>query len=391
MGKAIIFASDNQVTNNQKNEHMKMKNLLFVAIAALGLTSASLAQNLPNYVPADGLVGWWPFNGNANDESGNGNNGTVVGAVLTNNRFGQTNNAYSFNANYLGHYSGADYIRCLNPGPLGSTSRTFSFWVKTDSASISSLNNTVLSYGKNNVGGTAQQFRIVFGGDGCNPGILVHNFSGFKECQYLPLNSWDFFTVVYDSILGQNFTAVKIYLNSNLLTSYCTNIVGSSMNTGNQNPLTFGRYHDLNWAPDAGWFKGVLDDIGVWNRALTQQEISDLYNGNICYQTITVTDTLLINMGITGFNPVSYNNTIKIFPNPTNDHITINYGNFASLNGYQLKIINSLGQQVFQTNVVQQSDYLNLTTWGGNGLYFVQIIDQQGNIIDIRKIVLQNN
>jgi hypothetical protein len=94
-------------------------------------------------------------------------------------------------------------------------------------------------------------------------------------------------------------------------------------------------------------------------------------------------------MGITGFNPVTYNNTIKIFPNPTNDHITINYGNFASLNGYQIKIENSLGQQVFQTNITQQSDYLNLTTWGGNGLYFVRIIDPQQNTIDIKKIVLQ--
>ena len=31
---------------------------------------------LPNYIPADGLIAWYPFNGNANDESGNGNNGT---------------------------------------------------------------------------------------------------------------------------------------------------------------------------------------------------------------------------------------------------------------------------------------------------------------------------
>jgi hypothetical protein len=94
-------------------------------------------------------------------------------------------------------------------------------------------------------------------------------------------------------------------------------------------------------------------------------------------------------MGITGFNPVTFNNSIKIFPNPTNDHITIDYGNFASLNGYQLKIENSIGQQVFQTNINQQSNYLSLTNWGGNGLYFVRIINPQGNTIDIKKIVLQ--
>jgi hypothetical protein len=104
---------------------------------------------------------------------------------------------------------------------------------------------------------------------------------------------------------------------------------------------------------------------------------------------ITVTDTLLINTLITGINPPNNSNTIKVYPNPTNDHITIEYGDFEIMNGYQLRIENSLGQEVFQTSINQESDYLNLNTWGGNGLYFVHIVDPQGNTIDIRKIVLQ--
>jgi hypothetical protein len=98
---------------------------------------------------------------------------------------------------------------------------------------------------------------------------------------------------------------------------------------------------------------------------------------------------LIINTLITGINPPNNTNTINVFPNPANSHITIDYGNFSIMNGFQLKIENSLGQEVFQTNITQQSDYLNLNTWGGNGLYFVHIIDPQGNTIDIRKIVLQ--
>jgi hypothetical protein len=104
---------------------------------------------------------------------------------------------------------------------------------------------------------------------------------------------------------------------------------------------------------------------------------------------ITVTDTLLIDAQITGINPPNNMNTIKVFPNPAQTHVTVDYGNYAIMNGYQLRIENSLGQQVFQTNIIQQSDYLNLSTWGGNGIYFVHIIDPQGNTIDIRKIVLQ--
>ncbi len=59
-----------------------------------GITHAGLS---------DGLVAYYPFNGNANDESGNGNNGIVHGATLTADRSGNANSAYSFNGidNYI--------------------------------------------------------------------------------------------------------------------------------------------------------------------------------------------------------------------------------------------------------------------------------------------------
>jgi hypothetical protein len=104
---------------------------------------------------------------------------------------------------------------------------------------------------------------------------------------------------------------------------------------------------------------------------------------------ITVTDTLIINTSFAGMTPPNNINTIKLYPNPASTHITIDYGNFALMNGYQLVIENSLGQQMFQTAINQQSNYISLASWTGNGLYFVNIIDPQGNTIDIRKIVLQ--
>ena len=60
-------------------------------------TPTMLLSQLPAYLPTNGLVGYWPFNGNANDESGNGNHGTVNGATLTADRNGNANSAYSFN------------------------------------------------------------------------------------------------------------------------------------------------------------------------------------------------------------------------------------------------------------------------------------------------------
>ena len=74
---------------------MKISKFIVSIIAIIGFGIISNAQ-VPNYVPSNGLVGWWPFNGNANDESGNRNNGTVNGATLTSDRSGNANMAYYF-------------------------------------------------------------------------------------------------------------------------------------------------------------------------------------------------------------------------------------------------------------------------------------------------------
>lgn len=138
---------------------------------------------------------------------------------------------------------------------------------------------------------------------------------------------------------------------------------------------------------NAWYFYGKLDDIRIYNRVLSVNEISELYNESLCYQSITVTDTLIINANLTGYNPIIYNNTIKIYPNPTKDHIYIKSENNS--NGYQIKIINTLSQIVYQTTISQNQYYVDLNTWSGNGTYFVQLFDTNGNLLEVRKIVIQ--
>jgi hypothetical protein len=90
----------------------------------LGITTAFKAQNVPNYIPTNGLVGWWPFNGNANDESGNGNDGTVNGATLTTDRFGIVSKAYNFDGV-------DDFIEvATSNGQFDSQNFSLSFWFK---------------------------------------------------------------------------------------------------------------------------------------------------------------------------------------------------------------------------------------------------------------------
>ena len=96
-------------------------------IAIFGLALISNAQ-VPNYVPSDGLVGWWPFNGNANDESGNGNNGTVNDASLTTDRFENANSAYSFNG--ISSYINIGHNASLQ---RANTNFSLSYWIYLNS------------------------------------------------------------------------------------------------------------------------------------------------------------------------------------------------------------------------------------------------------------------
>ena len=76
----------------------------------------------------DGLVAHYPFNGNAEDVSGNGYHATIHGATLTEDRFGNPNHAYELTENY-GPYGGGNYIEL--PDMIdGFNELTLSLWVK---------------------------------------------------------------------------------------------------------------------------------------------------------------------------------------------------------------------------------------------------------------------
>ena len=120
-----------------------------------------------------------------------------------------------------------------------------------------------------------------------------------------------------------------------------------------------------------------------------------VYNPTNCTKTVTetihlsVTDTLVIKATLTGIVAPNNTNTLKVYPNPAKDHITINYGDYATMSGYTLKVVNSLGQTVFTTSINQQSSFIDLNGWSGKGLYYIHLIDTQNKTIDIKQIVIQ--
>jgi hypothetical protein len=133
------------------------------------------------------------------------------------------------------------------------------------------------------------------------------------------------------------------------------------------------------------------DTVTVQDTIVTQ--VFDTITTTI-YDTVTVTnyttvtDTLIINASL-GLPAPNNQNTILVYPNPASDHITIDNGNYISMAGYSIKIENSTGQQVFQSIINQPQFYVDLSSWTGNGLYYIHLIDPNNNTVTIRKIVLQ--
>jgi hypothetical protein len=105
---------------------------------------------------------------------------------------------------------------------------------------------------------------------------------------------------------------------------------------------------------------------------------------------IAVTDTLIINALLTGIIPPNNTNTIKIFPNPTSDHIYINTGTNVFMTGYTIEIRNTLAQLVYSQVMTASTQYfVDLSGWTGTGTYFVSIKDLSSTVIATKTIILQ--
>jgi hypothetical protein len=218
----------------------------------------------------NGLKVFYPFNGNTKDESGNGFDGTNVSAIQTIDRFGLTNSAYKFDG-VPGRRISTNYY-----GVLGSKSRTTSVWVRR---TLPLMNyEHIISYGSpDDVGGdfsvamgalgTEFNTPYVFSQIGVVGGATGNLFSNIRD------SKWHNYIIVYDEKRGSSIANYKIYIDGVLVANDFNIYTWVNTNTIKKYPLVIGQYHYTGINSDFRAFNGDIDDIGIWDRALTLDEI----------------------------------------------------------------------------------------------------------------------
>ncbi|PVW13332.1 DUF7619 domain-containing protein [Marixanthomonas spongiae] len=215
------------------------------------------------------LVAYYPFNGNANDESFYSNNGIVDGAQLTTDRFGIPNSAYEFDGL-------DDIIRVVdNPNLYFEDDFSFNVWVYPTAIK----SQTILVKGPAVSGPNEAPFAVSVSAVEENVFKITTQTDEnhlFSDVGY-ELNKWQMFTAIRDG------ETMRLYLNGVLLNEL--EILGELMDE--EAPLHIGSRNQVV----GNTFLGKIDDVRLYNRVLTQQEISS-FAENIPSSTNIVRGTI---------------------------------------------------------------------------------------------------
>jgi hypothetical protein len=249
--------------------------LALLALFSVGCNAPSKSTPAPTVTPAPpvaltmpGIVLYYPFSGDASDMSGSQNNGKVTGAVLTADRFGATNHAY--------YFDGVDDSISFDTSllPVGSSPRTISAWIKADSfppppENFVALGSraTVIGWGKDDAFQLSEM-------QVADSRLTFHNYNLDRVSNSrVELSKWYHLAIVYTD------KAMVLYVNGRreefdsgpLKTVNGTGRIGAFCDPTVKSPL-FPNGYDLSY------FHGAIDDVAVYARALTDEQIMSLYH-----------------------------------------------------------------------------------------------------------------
>lgn len=247
---------------------------LFITALFLAFTNAFAQVNLNQ-----GMAGYWNFNGNANDVSGNNNHGMVNGATLAADKWGNANGAYYFNGVN-------NWIEVPNSPSLNFNSNSFSVYtlLKVHGYYQGPCHgNNIISRGASDNNPGAFHIRYLdgyyTGGGNCSnpvPDILHENFvAGCNNTftpsvippQYIQNDTW------YCVIAVNDGSHLKVYVNGVL--NYDATLNG--LFTASSENIFIGRHNSGSYPY---WMTATLDELRLYSRALNLQEIDSLCNFN---------------------------------------------------------------------------------------------------------------
>lgn len=275
----IIIDSMNLLSSQIKGVNMKknifnltMKSISLILL--LGCCQITLSQDIKK-----GLVAYYPFNGNANDESGNNNNGKIT-FLKTNATSAMKTNENDKNGKTIEDIFAADKFG--KPGSVLNLNGVNNCVEITSSPTINITGSLSIScwinprragrweswVAKVNNNGTRSQWRFGFGDPApVSFGLTIWNsdWSDFwTSKKAIPLNTWSHVLLVAD----QQQHIVSYYLNGILIDT--VTIDGDIL--GSKEPLFIGHQKD-----DYVFFDGMIDEVRIYNRTLSIDEVNELF------------------------------------------------------------------------------------------------------------------
>lgn len=229
-----------------------MNRFLSAIVLSLIITLPAITQ-----IPTAGLVSHWPFTGNANDAGPGTNHGTVTGATLTTDRFGNSDRAYYFN--------GSAYITVPHDNSLNmSEGMTISVWVRPDE--IHTSGNRMILGKSNYMSSTNYLIRVK------PSGYIQWEYGNYTDSKTSPLTeaAWHHVVVTASGPSANK----KIYING--LPADVDNAADGPYGLVTS-ALTFG-YAGYG----AEYFKGAIDDTRIYSRELSSSEVTALYQEGNC-------------------------------------------------------------------------------------------------------------
>ena len=231
-------------------------NRLFLLL--FGAVSLVAHAQVPDYVPTEGLVAWYPFNGNANDESGNGYHGEEYGISYVDDRFNGSAMAIA-----CGEPQFATWVQLPTELETTALDFTFSFWIQPWSID----GRSELISRDDNAPQAGGDWSIYITDGVLNFETRIGNEpTNFVVGGNVEANAWSHVVINRNASQGENL----IFLNGAIVAA-AAEPFGALSPT---NPIHIGRHAVL----ESLFFRGDFDDFGFWNRALTEEEILALYN-----------------------------------------------------------------------------------------------------------------